>query len=213
MRQIRKSAARSDIVWCVNILRRFVDSELKESLEESPIVLIEGARQVGKSTLAREIAEHRSAHYVTLDDGPTFDLARFDPMSFLEQAPDKMLVVDEAQRLPDLFLPLKATVDRDRRPGRFLFTGSANFLKLPGVGDSLAGRLTSVSLKPFSMGEMDGRSNPEDFVSWLLDIADSKSALPDRLGVDRAELVERVCAGGYPEPFFSQNSKAPTSVV
>ena len=72
MRQIRKSAARSDSVWCVNILRRFADSELKESLEESPIVLIEGARQVGKSTLAREIAEHRSAHYVTLDDGPTF---------------------------------------------------------------------------------------------------------------------------------------------
>jgi len=63
------------------------------------------------------------------------------------------------------------------------------------------------------MGEMDGRSNPEDFVSWLLDIADSKSALPDRLGVDLAELVERVCAGGYPEPLFSQNSKAPTSVV
>lgn len=207
MRQIRKSAARSDSAWCVNILRRFVDSELKESLEESPIVLIEGARQVGKSTLAREIAEHRSAHYVTLDDGPTFDLARFDPMSFLEQAPDKMLVVDEAQRLPDLFLPLKATVDRDRRPGRFLFTGSANFLKLPGVGDSLAGRLTSVSLKPFSMGEMDGRSNPEDFVSWLLDIADSKSALPDRLGVDLAELVERVCAGGYPEPFFRKTQR------
>ena len=95
-------------------------------------------------------------------------------------------------------------MDRDRRPGRFLFTGSANLLKLPGVGDSLAGRLASVSLKPLSMGEMDGRSNPEDFVSWLLDIADSKSALPDRLGVDRAELVERVCAGGYPEPFFAK---------
>ncbi|MDO5099572.1 MAG: DUF4143 domain-containing protein [Corynebacterium sp.] len=184
----------------MDTLRRFVTFELEESLEDSPVVMIEGARQVGKSTLAKSFIKKRAAEYVTLDDAPTLELARFDPMTFLARAGDRLLIVDEAQRLPELILPLKATVDNDRRPGRFLFTGSANLLKLPGVGDSLAGRVSAVSLKPFSMGEIDQRAVPEDFVSWLLGVVAGDVLLPPRFDTDREELAKNVCIGGYPEP-------------
>ena len=117
------------------------------------MVVIEGARQVGKSTLASMIGDDDTV-FVTLDDDVTRAFARDDPVGFLSLAGTGRLVIDEVQRCPELILPLKAVVDRDRRPGRFVLTGSANLLRVPGAEDSLAGRAITVRLHPFSQGEL-----------------------------------------------------------
>jgi predicted AAA+ superfamily ATPase len=104
---------------------------------------------------------------------------------------NRLLIIDEAQRAPGLILPLKAAVDRDRRPGRFLLTGSADLLQVKGVGDSLAGRAETYEQRPLSQGELARRDTPEDFVSWLL----SGPAIRDFDPLEPAVVV----VGGYPE--------------
>lgn len=174
---------------------------LKEMLSESPIVGINGARQVGKSTLAGELARSTDAVSVTLDNPATADFAKRDPRTFLEQAGNRMLVIDEFQRVPELILPLKMLVDENRRPGRFLVTGSANFLNLPGTGDSLAGRMEDIVLRPLSVGEISKRTTPEDWVDWILSGApgDSDSEAPQT-------VRERIVSGGYPLPLQRESS-------
>ena len=162
-----------------------------EALGDTPVVVIQGARQVGKSTLAGMVSARRASVTVTLDDDQTRLAAQEDPVSFLRQAGDSLLVIDEAQRVPELILPLKAEVDRDRRPGRFLLTGSADLLMVKGVGDSLAGRAESAELLPLSQGELARRPQPEDFVSFVL--AGARGGGGSRLDADA------VVRGGYPE--------------
>lgn len=116
------------------------------------MLIIEGARQVGKSTLAKQIADD-AAVQVTLDDEQVRDAAEADPEAFVEQAEGHQLVIDELQRLPSLTLALKASIDRDRRPGRFIVTGSASLLTVRGMADSLAGRAARLRLHGFSQGE------------------------------------------------------------
>ncbi|MFT3888463.1 MAG: ATP-binding protein [Arachnia sp.] len=164
----------------------------KDVLADTPILVLQGARQVGKSTLARHVAGP-SAMQVTLDDRLARTFAQEDPEQFLRQNPDGLLVIDEAQRAPELALALKAAVDADRRPGRFLLTGSVDLLQTRGLGDSLAGRKETVRLHPFSMGEVERRAQPEDFVSWLLAGADGRFDT----GGDLPALVTQ---GGLPEP-------------
>ncbi len=173
-------------------LPRFIGASVHEALSDTPVVVIQGARQVGKSTLAAITAAGQPCRTVTLDDGLVRAAAQDDPVSFLQQAGDDLLIIDEAQRAPELILPLKADVDRDRRPGRFLLTGSADLLQVKGVGDSLAGRAESVELLPLSQGELARREIPEDFVTWLLQ--DGRPIDVPRL--DRAHVFR----GGYPEP-------------
>ena len=134
---------------------------MEEALADTPIVVIQGARQVGKSTLAQQLLVSGD-RYVTLDDPTERAAAIADPTSYVEQAPNGCLAIDEAQRVPELVLALKASVDRDRRPGRFLLTGSANLLRISTTHDSLAGRAESVELLGFSQGEIEGRH--ESFV-------------------------------------------------
>ncbi|GAA2241092.1 ATP-binding protein [Rarobacter faecitabidus] len=170
---------------------RHLEPQLSEALADTPVIVIQGARQVGKSTLAGWLADQRESVLVTLDDPAVQAVALSDPGFFVTQADERMLVVDEAQRAPGIILPLKATVDRDRRPGRFLLTGSADLLQVKGIGDSLAGRAEAFDLWPLSQGELARRTNPEDFVTWLLEtpaIADSERLVP-----------EVVLRGGYPE--------------
>lgn len=170
---------------------RFVASSLADALRDTPIVVVQGARQTGKSTLIQSMAARLpGAMLVTLDDPTTLQLARRDPAFFVSQSQGP-LVIDEVQRAPELILPLKAAVDRDRRPGRFLLTGSADLLQVKGVGDSLAGRAETIPLKPLSQGELVWRSTPEDFVSWLWSGADGARLT----GLD----VEAVVTGGFPE--------------
>ena len=176
------------------MVRRNIRSRLELALSDTPAVLLSGARQTGKTTLVQEIADtHPSSRYFTLDDAATLGAVSADPEGFLQGSPG-LVVVDEVQKEPALLPAIKIAVDRDRQPGRFLLTGSANVLLIPRVSESLAGRMEILTLWPFSQGEIDGVA--DDLIARLFD-KDRGVDLGD--GLERAELVERVFRGGYPE--------------
>lgn len=180
---------------------RHITSRLLEALAESPVVVLHGPRQSGKSTLVRALAKkEHPAEYITLDKLGMLNAARNDPEGFLANLRDRPVVLDEVQRAPDLLLAIKADVDRDRRPGRFLLTGSAHVLQLPRLADSLAGRVQILSLWPLSQGEMEGRR--EDFIDAVFaeDFRERISDAEHRKGRGKDKsLAERIVAGGYPE--------------
>jgi predicted AAA+ superfamily ATPase len=134
-----------------------------------------------------------AADYLTLDDPTELAGARNDPVAFVERFSGPV-VFDEIQRAPELLLPIKAAVDRDRRPGRFLLTGSANVLFVPSVAEALAGRMEVLTLWPFSTAEIEGRPGG-GFVDLLF--ADAPASPVAKLSTER--LVSRLLAGGYPE--------------
>jgi uncharacterized protein len=176
------------------VISRNVTRVVLEALATRPVVLLHGGRQVGKSTLAQALASgpHR-AEYVTLDDAAVLAAAHVDPMGFISRFSGPV-VLDEIQRAPELLRAIKTSVDRDRRPGRFLLTGSANVLFLPRVSDTLAGRMEIHTLWPLSQGEIDGRR--ESFV----DAAFAEGALSHSIVAEPwSRLLERVLRGGYPE--------------
>lgn len=176
------------------MIERRVTRSLREALADRPVVLLHGARQTGKSTLAVALASGRpAARYITLDDAAALAAARADPAGFVAGLEGRV-VLDEVQRAPELFLAIKAVVDRDRQPGRFLLTGSANVLLLPRLSDSLAGRMEILTLWPLSQGEIDGVE--EGFVDALF--GERLPTRPDD-GESRAGLVRRMLLGGYPE--------------
>jgi predicted AAA+ superfamily ATPase len=129
-----------------------------------PVVLLAGARQTGKTTLMESIIQNNGYSYITFDDEFSLANARHDPSGWLLSVP-KPVIIDEVQRVPEIFLPIKRDVDLNRKPGRYLLTGSANPLLLPKLGDSLAGRMGIVTLFPFSQGEILGVQ--EQFVPWI----------------------------------------------
>ncbi|MFT3797748.1 ATP-binding protein [Microbacterium sp.] len=177
-----------------SLLPRLIMPKVEEALEDTRIVVLQGARQVGKSTLASQIVAERGGVAVTLDDPTARAFARSDPVGFVEQAPGDLLVIDELQRAPELVVALKASVDRDQRPGRFLVTGSANLLDLASTHESLAGRTERIDLYPLSQREVDRRGG--SFIDAALSgetFAHHESALR------REDYVDRVSAGGYPE--------------
>ncbi|MDQ5916592.1 MAG: uncharacterized protein QG584_2486, partial [Pseudomonadota bacterium] len=146
---------------------RHTHSLLTDALADTPVVLLNGARQTGKSTLVQGLADSQGRRYLTLDDRVVLAAAKSDPSGFIAGLSGPV-VMDEIQRAPELFLDIKAAVDRDRRPGRFLLTGSANVLLLPTLADSLAGRMEIINLWPLSGAEMahDAAFNRAD---WLFD--------------------------------------------
>src|SRR5699024_8471768 len=179
------------------MLERFLRTPLLEALADTPVVMLAGARQVGKSTLAQTtIAE---ATYFTLDDAATLAAAVVDPTGCVGRLPDRT-IIDEIQRAPALMLALKAAVDANRRPGRFLLTGSANVLTVPKVADSLAGRMEVLQLWPFSQGEI--LRQQETFLETLFSGKAFKGMAPDE-----DELRSRIVAGGYPEAVARTSSR------
>jgi hypothetical protein len=185
------------------MIERSLTAPLTGALADTPVVMLVGARQSGKSTLALDLAERgHHAEYLTLDDPTELAAARADPSGFVEGLPERV-IVDEIQRAPELFLPLKAAVDRERRPGRFLLTGSTNALLIPTVADALAGRMEVLTLWPLSMAELD-RHPADGFVEWALD---PEPSMPNRAEVERSTLVTRVVAGGYPEAVERDESR------
>jgi uncharacterized protein len=165
---------------------------VNEALQDTRIVLINGARQCGKSTLVQLVGAARGAEWRTLDRAVTRQAAEEDPTGFIDLP--MPLVIDEIQRVPALLLAIKEKVDRDPRPGRFLLTGSARVLGLRKLPDALPGRMETVELWPFSQGEIDG--SPDGFVDAVFTHG------PDlHVGstVQRAEYAERVVRGGFPE--------------
>ncbi len=176
------------------MIRRNITPHLLAALADSPVVLLHGARQTGKSTLVKHIAEkeHR-ARYLTLDDASVLAAAKSDPAGFLAGF-DCPIALDEVQRVPELLVAIKAAVDRKRRPGQYLLTGSANVMMLPKLSESLAGRMEILTLWPFSQGEIEGRQ--EGFLDALF-----ASKLPDipKPAKGSPDLATRVLLGGYPE--------------
>ena len=201
---------------------RSVERRLVEALEDSPVVLIHGPRQCGKTTLAQFTCapnyltwggdhltwggerlawgysrEDRDYTYFSFDDPVTRDGARADPTGFVADLPERV-ILDEVQRVPELFEAIKISVDRQRAPGRFLLTGSTNVFLVPQLSDSLAGRIQIVPLHPLTQYELTGRSDPSrpdaDFLNALF--GDGFPIFQcERLG---GQLVERIVAGGYP---------------
>jgi uncharacterized protein len=154
---------------------RFLKAAILAALGDTPVVLLHGARQCGKSTLARHIAAtDHPAQYITLDDAAVLSAIKVDPAGFLAGL-EGPVVLDEVQRAPELFVAIKAVVDRNREPGKFLLTGSANVLLLPKLSESLAGRMEILTLWPFSEGEL------ADTQSSFIDAAFAAS-LPTRGG-------------------------------
>lgn len=181
---------------------RNVQRTLKLALTDTPVVALLGPRQSGKSTLVRTLAPERA--YVTLDEELTLRAAREDPVGFVAALPDRV-TLDEVQRAPALLLAIKAAVDRDRRPGRFLLTGSANLLLLPKVGDSLAGRIEFVQLHPLTESEKERQPG------GLLQAFLAGRISPRILGAEAApagDLQDRLLRGGYPPAQLRSSERA-----
>ncbi len=149
----------------------------------------------------QQLAEHgHRATYVTLDNATTLAAAKHDPVGFLAEI-DGPLIIDEVQRAPELVLPIKADVDRDRRAGRFLLTGSAHVMQVPKLADALVGRMEVLALRPLSQGEIAGAR--EGFVDALFaaKLPPFPSSTPKKPGrVSKRDLARRILAGGFPEP-------------
>ena len=172
-------------------IRRLLEPRLSAALADTPVALIHGARQSGKTTLARMVGEPRGYAYLSFDDDAVLQAASRDPIGFVGELPPRV-ILDEVQRVPALFTSLKAEVDRRRLPGRFILTGSANVLLVPALADSLAGRVGILRLHPFAQCELTGQGQ-----GFLNDLFAGRFAtrVVERLG---EELAQRIVAGGYP---------------
>ncbi len=170
---------------------RYLAPRVREALADTPVVLIHGPRQSGKSTLARSVGARRKYQYVSFDDAVARRAALDDPVGFIAGLPERS-ILDEVQRVPELFLAIKDDVDRRRVPGRFLLTGSANVLLVPQIADSLAGRMGILRLHPLTQCELAGRS--PRFLDALFGDG-FQTRVTERLG---PALAERIVAGGYP---------------
>ena len=182
---------------------RRIEARIAEALLDTPVVLLAGPRQAGKTTLVRQIAEQQSLRYLTMDDELTLLSAREDPIAMIRGL--DRVVIDEIQRAPQLLLAIKKSVDEDRRPGRFLLTGSANLMALPTVADSLAGRMETLLMLPLSQSEIEFCSTnwiDEAFAGRLLRVG--QLALGD-------DLIERVLLGGYPEALSRVSARRRTA--
>jgi predicted AAA+ superfamily ATPase len=170
-------------------------------LEDTPVVAVLGPRQVGKSTLVRELAPDRP--FYDLDVAAFGETATADPAGFLEGLP-AVVTLDEVQRVPELLRAIKVSVDRDRRPGRFLLTGSANLLLLPHLSDSLAGRMEVIHLHPLTEAEKERA--PGRFLETFL-AGELQPEIRPQTATSLA-LVRRILAGGFPEACTRSASRA-----
>jgi predicted AAA+ superfamily ATPase len=193
------------------MIERYITPFVRESFGSFPAVVINGARQVGKSTLAQLLKkEHVISDYITLDDLTTLNAARSDPIGFIERfkAP---VAIDEVQRAPDLMLAIKKSIDEDRRPGRFLLTGSASVLSR--VSESLAGRMDVISLEGLSAGEKRGLRHPSTVLKDLFSGA-SMADLSRKWSQERKQrthvplsqsIKKEIFFGGFPEVSLKEN--------
>ncbi|RMI19774.1 MAG: ATP-binding protein, partial [Calditrichaeota bacterium] len=172
---------------------RNITPEILDALSTSPVVLLNGARQTGKSTLAQHLGRQRGFRYVSLDDLTVLEGISHDPSGYLMSLP-LPVIIDEVQREPRLFRVIKMLVDRRRQPGQFFLTGSANVLMLPRMAEFLAGRMEILTLWPFSCDELMGRKSvfiDQVFSEHFPYFHEEDLLLPD--------LVRKLIQGGYPE--------------
>ena len=176
------------------IYPRLLEPVIREALADTPVVCVLGPRQSGKTTLVQRLAPERA--YISLDENNYYRTAVDDPEGFISSLPDAV-TLDEVQRAPAVLPAIKLAVDKNRRPGRFLLTGSANLLFVPKVTESLAGRMEIAQLYPLT--EVEKECKPGRFLNALLE----GTLRPEIKGVTVTAgtgLAERLVAGGYPEP-------------
>jgi predicted AAA+ superfamily ATPase len=169
---------------------RLLDTRIHEALGDTPVVLINGPRQCGKTTLVQQYRQ--DIPYFTLDDDNLLTAVRADPAGFIRRV--DRVVIDEIQHAPELLRAIKRAIDQDRRPGRFLLTGSANLLAVPEVSDSLAGRMEILTLLPLMQAEIERRDN--HFLHYALEQSWPSKRISYPEGMN---IINRVLNGGYPE--------------
>lgn len=182
------------------ILPRRAQASVEDALADTRVVLVNGARQCGKTTLVAQIGSARKAEWRSLDRAATRQAAEFDPTEFVSGT--DLMVIDEVQRVPELFLAIKETVDADPRPGRFLLTGSARVVGLRGLPDALPGRMETIELWPLSQGEIEER--PDGFVDAIFEAGPE---LAHTSGETRRGYIDRVVRGGFPESIARVGSR------
>ena len=184
------------------MFERWLTERVVSLMSVFPVVMLQGARQVGKTTLAQQlITRGYLKHYYSFDDPATLEAATSDPAGFIETLPPGS-VLDEVQRVPEVLLPLKARIDRERGVGQFVLTGSANPIARFRMGEPLVGRMGAVTLYPLSQGEQVGKRE-----RWL------EQALQGQILHVEAEqdnLWERVVKGGYPNAVLAPAPQART---
>ena len=178
-------------------IKRAIRKELEEYLRYFPVLLISGARQVGKSTLALHLGIE---NYVTLDDINIFEMAKNNPKGFIESL-KKPVIIDEAQRLPQLMITIKEYIDKNRINGEFILTGSASLKGFKDISDSLAGRIGIVELYPFSLKEKNRKD--ENIIDIFRDSLDSYV-----LKKYDSDISKDILDGGYPEITKIDSNKA-----
>lgn len=167
---------------------RYADERARAILADTPVLGIVGPRQSGKTTLAQSFGGDR--RFISLDDPVTRNAALTDPVGLIRDV--DRAIIDEIQRAPDLMLAIKQSVDADRRPGRFLVTGSANILTLRDMQDSMAGRIEMLPLLPLSQDELAAKG-PAHFLDRMFDGDSFLNETRDH------DLIDRVLTGGYPD--------------
>jgi len=173
---------------------------LQRRMKSMPVMLIIGPRQCGKTTLSKALGVELNLSYISCDHIPTLASIEFDPVGFLRDQ-IKPLIIDEAQRVPELFLPIKVDVDNNRHPGRYLLTGSANPLLVPKLGDGLTGRMGICNMWPLSQGEIRGIK--ETFLERLL----GKGLWNGEYSIlSTHEIIEMLMKGGFPSALTASSA-------
>ncbi len=186
-----------------NLIKRHLVPKVVEALQTSRIVNIVGPRQAGKSTLVKH--QVPIAEYITMDSDNIREALRTDAYVQLRSMADRLkatglpIAIDEVQRVPEITLALKRIVDEDNRKGQFVLTGSADVFTLASAGDSLAGRVHTLILRPLSTAEINGTGPCR-----LLDVVEASStaimaALPPVLRYSRGTAIDLMLRGGFPE--------------
>lgn len=175
------------------MIQRKISYKLLKALTDSPVVLVHGARQTGKSTLVKHLVEsEHPAKYLTFDDAGILSAAQNNPDDFISGYTDN-LVIDEVQRVPEIFLAIKRLIDKNRKAGKFILTGSANVLVLPKIAESLAGRMEIINLLPLAQSEISNTGS--DYIDDLF-----KSDFKPGYSVQKKNnLVNKILTGGFPE--------------
>ncbi len=175
------------------MIYRKIIPKIQKALKDTPVVFISGPRQSGKTTLVKYLAENfYPANYLNFDDATVLAAAKSNPEGFLEFY-EENLVLDEVQRVPEIFLVIKKIIDKNRKAGKFILTGSANVLLLPTLSESLVGRMEIIKLLPFSQSEIS--RSEVNFVEKL--ISDNFSVKNAK--VIKNDIVDKILKGGFPE--------------
>jgi len=172
-------------------LPREITNSITSALDDMPVVVLTGMRQTGKSTFLQQQAELHGRKYVTLDDFAQLAAARENPDGFIET--DEPLTIDEAQRCPELFVAIKRAVDRNRVPGKFILSGSANFLLMKNISESLAGRAAYFNLHPFTRRELKAQLRKKPFIRKFFE-KQTITGLPEVSPIPLDEIIK----GGMP---------------